>query len=86
MDSQARRRERRKAKQEEYKRSNPLVVGICAKPSSRPILTLNRKVNRVEKALIARDEVIYDSADNRCLPQVAIFAAGHRKSERVTAR
>ena len=86
MDSQARRRERRKAKQEEYKRSNPLVVGICAKPCSRPLLTLNRKVNRVEKALIARDEVIYDSADNRCLPEVAMYNAGYRKTVSVSAR
>lgn len=26
------------------------------------------------------------SADNICLPEVAIFSAGHRKSESVTAR
>lgn len=82
MDSQARRRERRKAKQEEYKHSNPLAVGIYAKPSVRPLLTLNRKVNRVEKALIARDEVIFDSADNRCLPEVALYAAGHRNTRK----
>lgn len=45
---------------------------------SRAVLTLSRKVDRVEKALIGRDTKVYDSADNRCLPQVAIFQAGHR--------
>lgn len=26
------------------------------------------------------------SSDNRCLPEVAMFAAGHRKSDKITAR
>ena len=85
MNSQSRRRERRAAKQADWKSANPLLVGISAKPE-RITLTLNRKVDRVTKALIAQDTKYYDSADNRCLPEVAIFAAGHRKSNNVTAR
>ncbi|VEB97368.1 36-mer N-terminal peptide of the N protein (N36) [Cedecea lapagei] len=49
MDSQARRRERRAAKQTEWKAANPLLVGVSAKPQ-RQVLTLNRKVDRVQKA------------------------------------
>lgn len=33
MDAQARRREKRKEKQEEWKRQNPTSVGIRAKPN-----------------------------------------------------
>ncbi|XUV83523.1 antitermination protein N [Enterobacter sp. TMH.L2] len=50
MDSQARRRERREAKQAEWKAANPLLVGVSAKPQ-RQVLTLNRKaMPRPEKA------------------------------------
>ncbi|HFE3439481.1 TPA: antitermination protein N [Klebsiella aerogenes] len=52
MDSQARRRERRAAKQAEWKAANPLSVGVSAKPANRPVLSLNRKPkSRVESAL-----------------------------------
>ncbi|EMN3922161.1 antitermination protein [Citrobacter farmeri] len=52
MDAQARRRERRAEKQAEWKASNPLLVGINAKPDNRPVLSLNRKPkSRVESAL-----------------------------------
>ncbi|MDM4224020.1 antitermination protein N [Klebsiella oxytoca] len=52
MDAQARRRERRAAKQAEWNAANPLLVGISAKPDSRPILSLNRKPkSRVESAV-----------------------------------
>jgi len=85
MNAQERRRERRAAKQADWKSANPLLVGISAKPE-RITLTLNRKVDRVAKALIAQDTKYYDSADNRCLPKVAMYSAGHRKSNNVTAR
>jgi hypothetical protein len=49
MDSQARRRERRAAKQAEWKAANPLLVGVSAKPV-RQVLTLSRKIDRVKKA------------------------------------
>ncbi|EJF31733.1 MULTISPECIES: antitermination protein N [Enterobacteriaceae] len=50
MDSQARRRERRGAKQAEWKAANPLLVGVSAKPG-RQVLTLNRTpMPRPEKA------------------------------------
>lgn len=52
MDAQARRRERRSAKQAEWNAANPLLVGVSAKPDSRPILSLNRKPkSRVESAV-----------------------------------
>ncbi|MCT4701531.1 antitermination protein [Enterobacteriaceae bacterium H20N1] len=52
MDAQARRRERRKAKQAAWKTANPLLVGFCAMPDPRLILRLNRKPeDRVAKAL-----------------------------------
>lgn len=52
MDSQARRRERRAAKQAEWKAANPLSVGVSAKPANRTVLSLNRKPkSRVESAL-----------------------------------
>lgn len=52
MSAQDRRRERRAAKQAEWKEANPLLVGVKAKPGCRPILSLNRKpVNRVVKAV-----------------------------------
>jgi len=78
MNAQERRRERRAAKQADWKSANPLLVGISAKPE-RITLKLNRKVDRVAKALIAQDTKYYDSADNRCLPKVAMYSAGFRK-------
>ena len=52
MNAQARRRERRAEKQVEWKAANPLSVGVSAKPDSRPVLSLSRKVkSRVESAL-----------------------------------
>ncbi len=52
MDAQARRRERRAAKQAEWKAANPLSVGVSAKPGNRPVLSLTRKPkSRVESAV-----------------------------------
>lgn len=52
MDAQARRRERREAKQAQWKAQNPLNVGISAAPQPLALLKLNRKsINRVTKAL-----------------------------------
>ena len=48
--AQERRRERRAAKQAEWKAANPLLVGIAAKPE-RQVLTLKRNVDRVQKAV-----------------------------------
>lgn len=57
MDAQARRRERRAAKQAAWKTANPLLVGFCATPEPQPILRLNRKPrDRVAKALEAVNE------------------------------
>jgi hypothetical protein len=49
MNAQERRRERREAKRAEWKVANPLLVGVSAKPQ-RQVLTLSRKVDRVQKA------------------------------------
>ncbi|MEL4015275.1 antitermination protein N [Dryocola clanedunensis] len=43
MDSQARRRKRREAKQAAWKAANPLLVGITAGPVASPPLILTRK-------------------------------------------
>ncbi|NIF30551.1 antitermination protein [Enterobacter sp. Cy-643] len=52
MDAQARRRQRREAKQAVWKAANPLLVGIRAKPDARPVLSLARKPgHRPDKAL-----------------------------------
>lgn len=52
MDAQARRREKRKEKQEEWKRQNPTSVGIRAKPNELLVVELNRNpVDRVDKSL-----------------------------------
>lgn len=48
--AQERRRERRAAKQAEWKAANPLLVGVAAKPE-RQVLTLKRNVDRVQKAV-----------------------------------
>ncbi|MCU5775084.1 hypothetical protein N5923_23500 [Erwiniaceae bacterium BAC15a-03b] len=86
MNAQEKRRKARAEKQAAWKQANPLSVGVKAKPV-RQVLILNRKaVDRVEKAIAVQTTKYYPSADNICLPQVAIYAAGHRKSENVTAR
>ncbi|WP_435927467.1 antitermination protein N [Dryocola sp. BD613] len=52
MDAQARRRQRREAKQLAWKAANPLLVGISARPVTHPPLVLNRKPeDRIAKAL-----------------------------------
>lgn len=52
MDAQARRRERRAEKRAEWNAANPLLVGVSAKPDSRPVLSLTRKPkSRVESAV-----------------------------------
>lgn len=93
MNAQDRRRERRAAKQAEWKQANPLLVGVKAKPTCRPILTLNRKpVDRVVKAVDTETEYYkqiqaaaekYTGPDMPsgavCLPAVAIYSAGYRK-------
>ena len=84
---QERRRLSRAAKQAEWKAANPLLVGVSAEPG-RQVLTLNRdrKPDRVSKALIGRDTKYSPSAGNCCLPDVAIYSAGYRNSESITAR
>ncbi|MDU6441658.1 MAG: antitermination protein N [Pantoea sp.] len=100
MNAQERRRAARAEKQAEWKDANPLLIGVKAKPVCRPILTLNRKpADRVSKAVETETEyhkqILAGAAkymggevqDGMCLPQVAVYAAGYRKSKDiVTAR
>ena len=100
MNAQERRRAARTDKQSAWKQANPLLVGVKAKPDCRPILSLNRKpVDRVVKAVDTETEyhkqILAGAAkynggevqDGMCLPEIAIFAAGYRKSKDiVTAR
>lgn len=52
MDAQARRREKRKAKQEEWKKQNPTSVGVKSKPDTSLAVELNRDaVDRVDKSM-----------------------------------
>lgn len=85
--AQERRRERRAAKQAEWKAANPLLVGVSAEPG-RPVLTLNRerKTDRVSKAVSVQRTKIYDTVDNCCLPQVSIFSVRTKRTESITAR
>ncbi|MBS6056521.1 MAG: antitermination protein N [Mixta calida] len=87
MNAQERRRAARAEKQAEWKQANPLLVGVKAKPTCRPILTLNRKpVDRVVKAVSVQTTKTYDTLDNCCLPQVAIFSVKSKRKESITAR
>ncbi|MDT8853021.1 antitermination protein N [Pantoea dispersa] len=100
MNAQERRRAARAEKQSAWKQANPLLVGVSAKPDCRPILTLNRKpVDRVVKAVDTETEyhkqILAGAAkysggeisSGMCLPDVAKYAAGYRKSKDiVTAR
>jgi hypothetical protein len=99
MNAQEKRRAARAEKQSAWKQANPLLVGVKAKPDCRPILTLNRKpVDRVVKAVETETEYHKqilagaskylggDIEGSICLPDVAIYHAGYRKSESVTAR
>ena len=100
MNAQERRRAARAEKQAEWKDANPLLIGVKAKPVCRPILTLNRKpADRVSKAVETETEyhkqILAGAAkyiggevqDGMCLPQGAVYAAGHRNSKDiVTAR
>lgn len=57
MNTQERRRAARAEKQAEWKAANPLLVGVKAKPSCRPVLTLNRRpTDRVVKAVDTETE------------------------------
>lgn len=100
MNAQERRRAARADKQTAWKQANPLLVGVKASPACRPILTLNRKpADRVVKAVDTETEyhkqILAGAAkymggeieSGMCLTDVAIYAAGYRKSkDNVTAR
>lgn len=99
MNAQERRREARAEKQSAWKKANPLLVGVKATPV-RQVLTLNRQaMSRVDKAVETeteyRKQIVAAAAKyigpeiesgSICLPQVALYSAGHRKSDVISAR
>ncbi|MGY0156396.1 transcriptional antitermination N peptide [Edwardsiella tarda] len=85
MNAQERRREKRKEKANEWKKNNPLLVGISAKPNGSSEVKYKRRVNRAEvAALCAREREV--TAGSICMPDVAIYYAGYRKQSDVSAR
>ncbi|WP_368912965.1 hypothetical protein [Providencia stuartii] len=77
-NARSRRMERRKALHESYEITKSLKAAIHGEPAKeekRPTLSLTRKpISRVEKAISIRSTKVYDSVDNTCLPNVAIFS------------
>ncbi|WP_036943286.1 hypothetical protein [Providencia stuartii] len=77
-NARLRRMERRKALQEAHaltERLKAAIHGEQVEETKRPTLSLTRKpISRVEKAISIRSTKVYDSVDNCCLPNVAIFS------------
>ncbi|EPG9803536.1 hypothetical protein [Providencia phage PSTNGR2lys] len=78
-NARSRRMERRKALQEAHALTERLKAAIhgetVKEETKRPTLSLTRKpISRVEKAISIRSTKVYDSVDNCCLPNVAIFS------------
>ncbi|EQB4333091.1 hypothetical protein ACYJ2D_003165 [Providencia stuartii] len=78
-NARSRRMERRKALHESYELTKSLKAAIhgetVKEETKRPTLSLTRKpISRVEKAISIRSTKVYDSVDNCCLPNVAIFS------------
>ncbi|HDL6742423.1 TPA: hypothetical protein ACSRD7_004245 [Yersinia enterocolitica] len=85
--SSARRREARKHLQPVAVNEFSTELKIDRPTPSKVELTCKRKpAMRAEVMTITRRVQYAPSADNICLPEVAAFAAGYRKSESVTAR
>lgn len=76
--ARSRRAERRVELQNAYAMNEQLQVAIHGEPieeTKRPTLSLKRKpISRVEKAISIRSTKVYDSVDNCCLPNVAVFS------------
>ncbi|MGO2306869.1 MAG: hypothetical protein ACTH5W_19445 [Providencia sp.] len=77
-NARSRRMERRKALQEAHALTESLkaaIHGEVEEKTKRHTLSLTRKpINRVEKAISIRSTKTYDSSDNRCLNDVAIYS------------
>ncbi|AKE09180.1 transcriptional antitermination N peptide [Serratia liquefaciens] len=69
---------------------------ICKALGQKPeeITRVNKSEASTKRNVSSRAELVtlthfvkpVSSSDNRCLPEVAMFAAGFRKSEKITAR
>lgn len=84
-NSRASRMERRKALKESYEITQKLKVAINGEPEAetkRPVLSLNRKhIGRVEKAISVRSTPVYDSSDNCCLSNAAVYSTTRHQSK-----
>ncbi|WP_245677380.1 hypothetical protein [Candidatus Arsenophonus triatominarum] len=94
-NARCRRHERRSAKRAAYNYNKALNLALKAalNPSKksnqlttpnpkRPVLSLKRKMmSRVEKAISIRLTKVYDSFDNCCLPEIALYTAKRFKNK-----
>lgn len=70
-----------------YLKRGELMAKRRAEASQNALQQESRKSTRVDRATsldFPRDYVADESG--KCLPEIALFAAGHRKSKQVTAR
>ena len=85
-NARQRRNDKRKALTAAYNAQHGIVEPE-AHESKRPTLRLNRKpVNRVDLAVLVHTTKVYDSINNCCLPEVAIFSINAKKVDCVSAR
>ncbi|WP_387468389.1 hypothetical protein [Photorhabdus sp. RM323S] len=81
-----RRRDSRQALTEAYNKANGINPDEEVK-TVRPTLYLKRQaMDRVEKAVSVQDTKVYDSLDNRCLPNTFLYSVKNKKSSNITAR
>ncbi|WP_340608557.1 hypothetical protein [Xenorhabdus bharatensis] len=98
-NARKRRHERRKEQQDAYSKDKAINMALqtALNPEDiiepkRPILSLNRKaMDRVNKAISIQTTPNYDSLNNCCLPNTALYSTKtksrrHLKSGNVTAR
>lgn len=83
--SRSRRAERRKELQAEYAVNSGLKAAVHGEQEEkvkRPVLSLNRKhIGRVEKAISVRSTPVYDSSDNCCLSNAAVYSTTRHQSK-----
>lgn len=85
-NARQRRNDKRKALTAAYNATHGIEDKECC-VSDRPTLSLNRKaMSRVNKAVSVHTTKSYDSLNNCCLPEVAIFSVKSKKTTTVTAR
>lgn len=77
---------RRRARRAELQSQEALSSEVMHRPTpSRVVLQCKRKPC-MKSEVVTITSMVSKYEGSCCLPQVAIFAAGHRKSENITAR